>query len=193
MTSGEQEGGWRLVIDANILLQAPMRDTLLRLAQERIIAVFWSDTILAEVERNFARVSGTAEAERRYARLIDALRQNFPGAFVPDVEIGVVSPGVAPHDRHVLACALAAPANLIVTYNTRHFPMHLLAPHGVLAWHPDTLLTALLSQRPDDLHEVLLAQGRDLHPLRTLSEILARLSEDAPRFAAQARRRFALE
>lgn len=193
MTSGEQEADWRLVLDANVLLQTPVRDTLLRLAQEEIITVFWSDSILAEVERNFPRVSGAVDASRRYGRLLGALRHHFPRALVAETGDEPGEAWGALHDRHVLACALAAPAKLIVTYNIRHFPARLLAPYAILAWHPDTLLFDVLEQRPDEVREVLLAQGAELHPPRSLARVLDRLAHDLPQFATRARRRFGLE
>ena len=192
MTSGEQEIDWRLVLDANVLLQAPMRDTMLRLAQERIVTVFWSDAILAEVERNFPKVSGASDAARRFARLLSALRQHFPRAFVTEGEETMRVAAITSHDRHVLTCALAAPAPLKITYNIRHFPAHTLAPYSVQAWHPDRLLSALLLSHPDELLAVLLAQGRDLHPPRSLHQILTRLADDVPGFVLQARQRFGL-
>jgi predicted nucleic acid-binding protein len=191
MTS-EQASDWRFVLDANILLQAPIRDTILRLAEEEIIAVFWSPTILAEVERNFARVSGQEQARRRYLRLLAALQQSFPLSFTADSPELLPTLPITVHDRHVLACALDAPASVIITYNTRHFPANELAPYGVQAWHPAMLLIEVLQHFPDTLLSILIAQGTDMHPPRTLAQVLDRLAQDVPRFAAEARRRFGL-
>jgi RNA polymerase sigma factor (sigma-70 family) len=41
----------RVVLDANVLVQAPIRDTLLRAAEEELLAVCWGPTILDEVAR----------------------------------------------------------------------------------------------------------------------------------------------
>src|SRR3954471_1913410 len=113
----------RAVLDANILLQAPIRDTILRLAQAGALLVLWTDEIMAEVERNFAAVSGTNDARRRFARLRKALAESFPAATVTDYEHWVPSLSIASHDRHVLACAIQARAEVIVTYNLRDFPL----------------------------------------------------------------------
>jgi predicted nucleic acid-binding protein len=190
MTVGEPEEGWRVVLDANILLQAPMRDTLLRLAEEEVIAVFWSDVILAEVERNFAKVSGIDGAQRRFTHLLAALRRSFPRASIDEARLAMLDLPIAAHDRHVLACALVAPAEIIVTYNTRHFPPHLLAPYEKRAWHPDELLRAILEHRPDTMRAVLTAQGLEMSPPRTLTQVVERLARDVPHFAVLARARF---
>lgn len=176
MTSDEPDD-WRLVLDANILLQAPLRDTILRLAQARVVAVFWSATILTEVERNFARVSGPDEAQDRYRRLLDALRRHFPRALVAEEGEAQVAPGIAAHDRHVVACAIVGGAELVVTDNARHFFARRIAPHPIAAWHPDRLPRDPLAKRPHDLRAVLLAQGAELR---------------SPRSLAQARRRYDL-
>jgi len=189
MTS-EQAIDWRFVLDANVLLQAPIRDTILRLAEAEIIAVFWSPAILAEVKRSFARVSGADEAQQRYVRLLTALRENFPLAFTDNRLDLLPNLPIAVHDRHVLACALDAPASEILTDNTRHFPTGALAPYGIRAWHPGILLDSVLQHFPEALQSSLIAQGAAMHPPRTLSQILARLTQDIPRFVAEAQRRF---
>ena len=45
-----------------------------------------------------------------------------------------------PDDRHVLAAAIRAGADLIVTFNLKDFPAGALAPYGIKARHPDEFL-----------------------------------------------------
>ena len=54
-----------------------------------------------------------------------------------------------PDDRHVLAAALRAGAEEIVTFNLRDFPPAILGPLGVAAWHPDEFVCALLVRSPE--------------------------------------------
>ena len=51
-----------------------------------------------------------------------------------------------PGDRHVLAAAIRAEADIIVTANLKDFPASSLAPHGLEAEHPDAFLARL--ERP---------------------------------------------
>jgi predicted nucleic acid-binding protein len=192
MTGSPPAPVWNVVLDANVLLQAPIRDTLLRLAEVNVLGVFWSEGILAEVARNFAAVTGAENASERWARLLIAMQGSFPSATVRGYQGLLPTLPITPHDRHVLASAIVASASIIVSYNTRHFPSHLLAPYGVRVWHPDTLLSDLLRQRPAELRSVLLRQGQSLRPSRTLAQVLDRLAGDAPKFAAQARQHFGL-
>jgi len=190
MTSGEPGARWRLVLDANVLLQAPLRDFILRLAEADLVAVFWSESILAEVERNFARVSGGENARGRYLRLHAALQRSFPLALVGEHQQLTSTLPIALHDRHVLACALVAPAEKIVTHNTRHFLHQLLARYNKRARHPDDVLREVIHDHPATVQGILVAQGAALHPPRTLAQMLDRLAQDVPQFASQARLAF---
>jgi len=120
----------RVVLDANVLLQAPIRDTLLRLAEMKVLAVFWSGEILSEGERNFAAVSGPTNADERCQRLLQAMERFSPGARRDDYPSSLATLPITLHDRHVLACAIVSQASAIVTYNTRHFPAQALATQG---------------------------------------------------------------
>jgi hypothetical protein len=46
-----------------------------------------------------------------------------------------------PDDRHVLAAAVRAGADVIVTFNLKDFPAEALAPYGIEAQHPDEFLS----------------------------------------------------
>ena len=49
-----------------------------------------------------------------------------------------------PDDRHVLAAAIEAKADVIVTFNERDFPGEALRPHGMQATEPDAFVMELL-------------------------------------------------
>ena len=191
MTGSAGAPVWRVVLDANVLLQAPIRDTLLRLAEAQLLDVFWSADILAEVARNFAAVSGDLDAPRRLEHLLTALRTYFPEALRGGYDALLPTLAIAPHDRHVLGCAIVARAAIIVTYNTRDFPASSLAGTGVRAWHPDAFLCAVLRRRPEDVRRIMVEQATGMHPPRTPAQMLDRLAKDVPDFAARARPLFA--
>ncbi len=48
-----------------------------------------------------------------------------------------------PGDRHVLAAGIAAGAQVMVTYNERHFPGAVLLPFDIEAQHPNEFLVSL--------------------------------------------------
>jgi hypothetical protein len=53
-----------------------------------------------------------------------------------------------PDDRHVLAAAIRARANVIVTANLTDFPSKILTGYGIEAQHPDEFIQHLLELAP---------------------------------------------
>jgi hypothetical protein len=67
------------LIDANVLVQAPVRDTLLRLAEApALYKPVWSAEIMAEVKRTLERRFGIGPDRTRH--LESQLRLHFPEA-----------------------------------------------------------------------------------------------------------------
>lgn len=173
------------VLDANVLVQAPVRDTLLRLAEEpAIYQPLWSDEIIAEVKRTL-ELKFRIEPHRT-ARLELTLREHFPEAWVEGYEPLVSQMGNDPKDRHVLAVAAQAKSNLLVTYNLRHFPPSATKPWGVTAIGPSTLLKSLYRRHRKRVLEVLHEQAGDIR--RTLQEQLNVLHGAVPAFVDTIRR-----
>lgn len=76
-----------VVLDANVLIPAVLRDTLLRAAAAGLYRVHWSAETIDEVHRNLVRRRMTDEVGAR--RLVDTLRTVFPDAEVEaDESIG---------------------------------------------------------------------------------------------------------
>jgi hypothetical protein len=75
----------KAVIDANVLVQAPLRDTLLRLAEgPELYRPLWSAEIMAEVRRTLAGQFGIPP--NRIAHLESKLREHFPEAWTEGFE-----------------------------------------------------------------------------------------------------------
>ena len=68
-----------------------------------------------------------------------------------------------PDDRHVLATAINAGAELIVTFNLRDFPTSALAPYNIEAIHPDKFIAELFET---DAGAVFLAAKRQWQSLK---------------------------
>ncbi len=108
------------VLDACVLYPIGLRDTLLNVAEAGLFRVLWTDEILAETARNIGEdTSGltAAHLEKTFA----AMRRAFPEAMVHGHEPLAESMTNHPKDRHVLAAAVAARADVVVTVNLRHF------------------------------------------------------------------------
>jgi hypothetical protein len=132
----------RVLIDACVLYPGTLRRVVLGCAAAGLIRPSWSPRILAEWAHAAGRGGPAAAAEA--AAEIARLRAERPAAEVlpdPDVEAALDLPDRA--DAHVLAAALAAGADLILTRNLADFPARALEPHGLRAEAPDALLMRL--------------------------------------------------
>lgn len=121
------------VLDANVLHSYPLTSLLLELAEARLFRPAWSADIHAEWQRSvLAARPGTDPAmlERRRAAMDTAL---------PDACVSGYAPLIAsltlpdPDDRHVLAAAIRAKAQVIVTFNESDFPAATLAGFDLVA------------------------------------------------------------
>jgi predicted nucleic acid-binding protein len=109
------------VLDACVLYPIGLRDTLLNLAEAGCYRVLWTEEILTETSRNIVEDTPGLTAEH-LDKTFAAMRRAFPEAMVEGYEHLVDSMTNDPKDRHVLAAAVAAEADVIVTLNTRPLP-----------------------------------------------------------------------
>ncbi len=134
-----------VIYDASVLYPNTLRDLLIRLAQTGLIQARWTEEILDEMFGALTRdrpdldpakldrtrtLMGTAVRDWKiteYEPLIDSLK-------LPD-----------PDDRHVLAAAIKARAQVIVTSNLRDFPSAALQPWDVEAKSPDDFVRDQIS------------------------------------------------
>ena len=78
-----------------------------------------------------------------------------------------------PDDRHVLAAAIQANAEVIVTFNLKDFPAGVLADYNVEAMHPDDFLLALFDAAPGAVCAAVKRQREGLrNPPKTAEELL---------------------
>ena len=144
----------RVVLDACVLFPTVLREILAGVAEAGLVAPVWSERLLEEWRRAALRVApeaaGVAEAE------IALFRAAFPaGAIAPDAELETTLSLPDENDLHVLAAAIAARADAIVTLNLRDFPGRALARHGMVARSPDSLLLELERDAPEMVAEVI--------------------------------------
>lgn len=174
------------VLDANVLIPNALCDVLLRLAEEDLFLPRWSADILDEVRRNLPGLSPTA-VERR----IRFMNAAFEEACVTGYAHFISEMANHPKDRHVLAAAVAADADKIITCNLKDFRTEHCEPHGVEAEHPDVFLLDALAREPALIEMVVRAQAADTGrhgPKLTSLEVLDYLAAaGAPRFAVALR------
>jgi len=170
------------VLDANVLYPFSLRDTLLRLAELELYTPLWSARIIEEMTRNLVEHRITAE---QALRIETAMRAAFEEAEVDAADVDRLEQAMTndPKDRHVLAAAVAADSELIVTLDLDGFPPQACEPLGVEAIHPDEFLLDLHDLDPQAVRAALEQQAADLNPPWTLEELLRVLTmAGVPRF-----------
>lgn len=177
------------VLDANVLVPAALCDTLLRLAADRFFRPFWSSEILSETERTL--VNQLEISSRRARRRVESMRSAFPEATFDN--LGDHSFGLPdPNDEHVLATAVGAEAQFIVTFNTRDFPDAICAKEDVQIITPDDFLVAQWSADYIRVRSVIYAQVGALRaPTQGMSNVLMALWPHAPEFVIRLSRSIA--
>jgi hypothetical protein len=170
----------RVLLDANILFDAQARDLFLRFAEAEQIEVFWSRPILAETRRNLIAKRGMTEAKAD--GLFDAMANAFPHAVVEGFEhlIGQLELPDA-DDRHVLAAAIHAECDMVITNNRRDFPDVVLEPYDVLALDLDEALMLFAGFLQPVVSSVIQRLVAALsRPAESVDEFIERLAVKAP-------------
>lgn len=170
------------VLDACALVPIRLATTLLWLAEAEIFEPLWSDRILDEVQRNLPKLG---ISEEKAAHRVRAMRDAFgAAALVGDFDHLIEEMTCDPKDRHVLAAAVRAEADALVTFNLKDFPPSSTQDRWIDVVHPDAFLTGLLADDPVGVVEALSRGSADLkNPAQTATEFLASLTATVPIFA----------
>lgn len=132
------------LLDACVLYPARLRDLLMHLGLCGLYQPKWTAQIHDEWKRNLRanRQDLPAEQLDRVQALMD---KAIPDANVTGHEQLVDNIKLPdPDDRHILAAAIIANAEVIVTYNLKDFPFDYLSTFGIEAMHPDDFVSDLI-------------------------------------------------
>ncbi|MFQ6145541.1 PIN domain-containing protein [Streptomyces seoulensis] len=168
------------VYDANVLYPSTLRDVLIRVAQAGLVQAKWTDQILEETFRNLKKNRPDLDPEK-----LDRTRERMSGA-IRDVLVKGYEPLIDvvdlpdPDDRHVLAAAIRAKAQVIVTSNLKHFPADKLSAWDVQAVHPDAFIEAQVDLSPRLVYGVLtqIADGWKKPPNAVVADVIASLERE---------------
>jgi len=169
-----------VIYDSCVLYPAPLRDLLMRLALTDLYHAKWTQEIHKEWMRNLLKNRPDLTAERLesvrakmdlYVRdgLVEGYEELIEGIKLPDL-----------NDRHVLAAAIKANAQTIVTYNLSDFPPSALLKYEIDAQHPDEFFRHLLDLAPAKVIETVQETRRSLkNPPKNSGEYLAILEKQS--------------
>ena len=141
-------------IDANVFFGARGRSLVLYLAGTKIFRARWSERVHDEwinaVHSKYGIDRAALEEDR--SDMNDAVPDCLVTGFEA-LEQTLVLPD--PNDRHVLAAAIVAGADVIVTFNTADFPADTLKPHHLETVHPDEFFLDAFDISPADFTEAV--------------------------------------
>lgn len=169
-----------VVIDSCVLAEASVADLFLRLAEEpRLLLPKWTEQIWDEVDRTCLVKLGWSPD--LIARRREQVTSFFPEAMVRGHEGLEIKLDNDHGDRHVLAAAIHAKAETIVTTNLRHFPPVSLEPWEIAAVHPGTYLITLFEHDRAVVVDKLYRIANDRQ--KTIDVTLGRLAWTVPVFS----------
>jgi hypothetical protein len=183
------------VLDANVLYSYPLTSVLLELAEARLYRPIWS----ADIHQEWIRAVRSTKPdfppeklERCRAARDEALPDACVGGYrklIPSLDLPDAG------DKHVLAAAIRAKAQVIETFNEKHFPDAALAEFDLTVQHPDTFLRHLIDLAPGVVRECVSAMlARFKNPPLTIEEFIAVLERQSlPESAAALRELFGSE
>lgn len=162
-----------VVLDACVLYPARLRDLLMHLGLAGMYQPKWSAAIHDEWRRNLLLQRSDIKPDA-LVRTTNLMNLALPDANVTGFETlidGVTLPD--PDDRHVLAAAIRANAEVIVTLNLKDFPSDVLGVFGIEALHPDDFIADLFDlNHAVALNAVRLQRSALKNPPMTTEEFL---------------------
>lgn len=126
-------------VDANALYPLYLRDLLLHLAEKGLYEVRWTDQILQEAARNIKKRL-PEERHDRIDRMVAKMNEAFNEARVIGYEDLIPAMRNHPKDRHVLAAAVKADVDVVVTENKKDFPRNACDQYDIEVLTPDGFL-----------------------------------------------------
>lgn len=145
MTLGEVIDRFVVVLDANVLYPFTVRDALLRFAEAGLFRVRWTADILDEVRRSVLKKN--PDLADSLEEQFEAMRIAFPESWIEGYQPlihGLELPD--PDDRHVLAAALRASAQVIVTNNLKDFPTERVGEFNIEAQSADYFIVCTIER-----------------------------------------------
>lgn len=166
-----------VIYDACVLYPAPLRDLLMQLALTDLFKARWTDQIHEEwIEALLRRDKYDRAVLERTRALMDASVRDAKVSGYEGLIEALVLPD--PDDRHVLAAAIKAGANAIVTFNLKDFPSDVLSNYGIEAIHPDEFVYYQIDLAPAIACGAIKRQRESLkNPPKEKDEFLAILQK----------------
>lgn len=172
---------FKVFLDACVLVNFPVCDLLLRLAEPpRLFLPKWSSKVLDETNKTQEeKLNWPSDLVSSFRR---ELSNSFPDAECNDYQHLIPALTNDEKDKHVLAAAIRSGAPLILTFNLKDFPPESLQPWEVVAKHPQDYLLDLYSMEPQIVVQKLAEIAREKN--HDLTTQVLRLGKTLPNFCS---------
>lgn len=162
-----------VILDANVLYPAPLRDYLLHLANLELYSPKWTKQIQEEWIKNLL-LKRTDLKRENLIKTQEAMDSAFPDSNIYNYEEIINSLSLPdPNDRHILAAAIKINADIIVTFNLKDFPSGYIIHYGMKVQHPDEFITNLIKMDKPKSLQALKNQTKNLkNPPKSINEVL---------------------
>ncbi len=175
------------LLDANVLHPIVLCDLLLRFAEKGFYRPLWSREILDETTRSILRRHPDKDPAP-IARRVCHMEAAFPDALVTGYEGIAATLDRLGSDAHVMAAAIVAGADAIVTNNVKDFPPDLASKHAMVIQTADDFLVHQWWLDPRAAARVVVEQSAGTrNPHRTVPDLLSVLGKIVPAFSDVAR------
>ncbi len=156
-----------VLLDACVLYPVTIANILLELAWRDTYSAKWTKEIDREWSQSLIRDRPEINPQKLQYRL-KKMHQAIPDweikkssyqKFISSLQLP------DPNDRHVLAAAIAAQVDIIVTKNIKDFPSKILEKFGIKTLHPDDFVMFLISLEPLKSLEIIKSlRERNINP-----------------------------
>jgi len=171
---------YTVIFDANVLYPQAVRDCLMSLAVTGLFRAHWTQMIHEEWVKNLHEKAGIDE--HRLWQVTEVMNRAVLDAKLPAASFeGIIETLTLPDakDRHVLAAAIAAKADAIITFNLKDFPLNTLEQYNIEAIHPDDFIHAQIDLSSKSLGIILQAfkeqRARLINPPYTPEQFISML------------------
>lgn len=165
---------FKVILDSNIIFSITKSNLLMWVSQEGIYQPQWSEKIESEVLIAVERQMGKEALEGVNSRL-ESMRSSVEEPIITGYEflIDSIDLSTDPDDRHIVAAACHAGAELIVTQNLKDLPDDELEPYGIRAISVDDFMMDLIDlDKEAVLRSLINCRENYKNPKKTVEEFL---------------------
>ncbi|MEM7737930.1 MAG: PIN domain-containing protein [Deinococcota bacterium] len=169
---------YSVILDANVLYPAPLRDILVEAAYRNIYRARWTEKIHEEWIENLLEDRpdlSRSSLERTRLAMDNAIEDCLITGYESIIDVLDLPD---PDDRHVLAAAIVGRCDAIVTSNLKHFPKDVCMSFGIEPIDPDTFLYSQMDLATGAFCEAVKTVRQKLrNPPKTVDEYLQTLKQ----------------